>query len=432
MIQETPTWTGTAAGATEATDRVFFLRTEPELPRLRAISRAAADLFVPWDRHGLFSARWNWLERGLLQRFQALQLFMERIASGRSLPQAIDLLTQQNFRQKLRRLAPALCLAPGLRGRSTNLSMAAQWTWFGATDLLLLPDGGVNILDQDFCDPSGLEQLPGLWAEPRERACSRIRAALFPQGLDRSGESPLLFEPMHPAADDFANDFLARCLLAERVHRDQLQATSSGLFRLRNGQRERVRCLVRRMDDEQLDPNFFRPDSLVGLPGLVRCWTAGETRLLHAPGSSLLGLRAVIRQVPQMIREFLGEEPLLETARIFECHRPEDLDQIRRNPRGFLFRRCDPRESVRPVCGHTANAQELDGVLSRIQQDPSGWCARPLRQSEEDGRSVRFFAAWTDQFRLLRAGLSRRGQADGGCSRLIPGNASPGSLELFE
>jgi hypothetical protein len=432
MIQETHTWTGTAAGATEAAGRVFFLRTEASLPRLRAASRAEAHFCVPSEDPGVSVAWWDWLERGLLQRFQALQLFMERIASGRSLPLSIDLLTKQNFRQKLRRLAPALCLAPGLRGRSSNTSVAAQWTWFGATDLLLLPDGGVNILDQDFCEPSGLEQLPGLWAEPRERACSRIRAALFPRGLDRSGESPLLFEPMHPAADDAANDFLARCLQAERVHKGQLQASSSGLFRIRNGQQERVRCLVRRVDDELLDPNFFRPDSLVGLPGLVRCWTAGETRLLHAPGSSLLGLRAVIRQVPQMIREFLGEEPLLETAKVLECHRSEDLDQIRRNPHSFLFRRCDPRDSVRPVCGRTAGAAELEGVLSRIQQDPSGWCARPLRQSEEDGRSARFFAAWTDQFRLLRAGLSRRGQADGGCSRVIPGDATRGSLELFQ
>lgn len=432
MIQETQSWTGTAADAKEATGRIFFLRTEAELPRLRAVGQAKADVCIPWSRRLPASTWWDWLERGLLQRFQALQLFMEQLACGKSLPQSIDLLTNQNFQQKLRRLAPALCLAPGLRGRSSNISMAAQWTWFAATDVQLLPDGCVRILDQDFCDPSGLEHLPGLWCEPRDRACARIRAALFPRGLDRSGEAPLLFEPVHPAADDFANDFLARCLLAERVHHEHLQAGSGGLFRIRKGQRERVRCLVRRVDDELLDPNFFRPDSLVGLPGLVRCWSSGETKLLHAPGSSLLGLRAVIRQVPQMIREFLGEEPLLETADVLECHRPEDFDQIHRNPRGFLFRRCDPKESVRPVCGQTAGAAELAGVLSRIQQNPSGWCARPLRQSEEGGRSLRFFAASTDQFRLLRAGISRCGQGDGGCSRLIPPNASPESLELFQ
>ncbi|MEY3173267.1 MAG: hypothetical protein RLZZ436_1181 [Planctomycetota bacterium] len=427
MIRETDMWAARGQGVTKTSASPFSLRSRTSLPYLWAfggeqsqdrVESASSPACVGW---------WERLERGLLQRFQALQLFMERLASGKALPAAVDVESCGVFRRKLRRLAPALCLAPGVRGRALSPVSAPAWTWLGSTDLLLRPDGSVVVLDQNFSAVSacsGLERLPELDGVSVEHSACTVRTALFPRGIDRSGESPVLLEPAHPGADEGLNDFLARCLGAERAHRGQLRAGVDGLFLLREGQRLRKRGLVRRIDDELLDPNFFRPDSLVGLPGLVRCWSAGETSILHAPGSSLLCLRSVVRSVPQLIREFLGEEPLIGTVPLLECHRPDELARILRNPRDYLFRHCDPVEPVRSRCGQTASTAELTELLSRIRHDPSGWCARPLRPADAGGQHLRVFASYTDQFRLLRTGLVQPADCDGGAAQLVPAEAS--------
>jgi hypothetical protein len=420
MIQETELAATGDYDSAAMPDRAFFWRTEIDLPRFRAAERAEQGFQTEPATSPRSIAWWERLERGLMQRFQALHLFMERLASGKSLPRAFEAATNSVFRDKLRKLAPAISLAPGLRGRSLQSATATPWTWLGASDLLLLPDGSTRVLDHDFSALSGLERLPELLGLSQADAASTIRAALFPQGCDRSGEPSLLLEPAHPAADQSPNDFLARCLAAERVHRGQLQAGDGGLYLLRNGRPQRVRSLIRRIDDQLLDPNFFRPDSLVGLPGLVRSWSTGETNLLHAPGSSLLQLRTVVRHVPQMIREYLGQTPLLETAGLLECDVAADWELIQRNPRDFVFRRCDPMEPIRPCSGRSASTSELSNLLSRIRQNPCGWCARPIVAGNQGGRSLRVFASSTDRFRLLRAGIVQPGQPDGGAPLLIP------------
>lgn len=420
MIQETELAAPGGFNALTTSESDFFWRTSLNLPRFRAAVEADHAVAPEQSLTPSTDAWWERLESGLLQRFQALHLFMERLAVGKSLPQSLALSASSVFMQMLRKLAPAISLAPKFRGRSLGSPFVTPWTWFGATDLQLLPDGSTLVLDQDFSALSGLERLPQLCHLPVAEAALRIRSTLFPHGCDHSGESPFLLEPPNPAADQSTNDFLAGCLNADRVHRGHLQADSSGLFVFRNGHRERVRCLVRRIDDPFLDPNFFRPDSLIGLPGLVRCWSAGDTSLLPAPGSSLLKLQTVVRQVPQMIRDFLGQEPLLETASLLEAHRPDELDRILRNPRDFVFRRCDPAEPVRPCDGRTASPFDLTKLLSRIQQNPSGWYARPVLPANHTRQHLRVFASHTDRFRLLRTGILQPAQSDGTAPLLIP------------
>ncbi|MFM7058418.1 MAG: circularly permuted type 2 ATP-grasp protein [Planctomycetota bacterium] len=429
MIQESEWATSGGISTRQSSGSFFFGRTELALPRFRAIEKANSvttpeDAVIPFE-----DAWWERLERGLLQRFEALHAFMEQLAVGKSLPLSLALSGNPVFTEMLRRLAPAISLTPRPRGRSLRASVVAAWTWFGATDLLLLPDGSPRVLSHNFSSPSGLERLPQLCHRTPADMALTIRNTLFPHGCDYSGEPAFLLEPPNPAADQSTNDFLASCLIAERVHRGQLRADRGSLFVLRNGHREHVRCLVRRIDDPFLDPNFFRPDSLIGLPGLVRCWASGETRLLHAPGTSLLNLQTVVRQVPQMIREFLGQHPLLETARLFEGHRPEELERILRHPRDYVFRRCDPAESVRPRIGRTASPGELTSLVSDLRQNPSGWCARPVLPANHGGQHLRVFASYTDRFRLLRAGILQPAQLDGMAPLLIPAETPLGLLQ---
>jgi uncharacterized circularly permuted ATP-grasp superfamily protein len=124
-----------------------------------------------------------------------------------------------------------------------------------------------------------------------------------------------------------------------------------------------------------------------------------------------------------MIREFLGQEPLLNTVEVLDLSRTSDLERVLRHPQGYMLRPIDPLDSIRSCCGRTAEPAELERVLERVRQTPGGWCARSLLPRTISGENFRVFASNTDRFRILPVGLLRSSEADGGASPLIPADA---------
>ena len=419
---------------TDVPHRVFLGRRGDDLPRFQAAAQVM-------DRCPSFpgelgeteaseqagvagsEVRWEHLGEGLRQRFEALQIFMELLLKGRKLPDSLGIPMDSVLFRRLRHVAS------GLSGICRGPARSAAWTWFGATDFVLQPDGELCVLDQDFSLPSGLERLADVDVSgyPGETFVQFVRRQLFPDGVHCGGEPALMLEPAHAGSAGAANGFLAECLQLERVHRGLLRSERDGLRVLRDGRWDSVRFLVRRIDDDLLDPNFFRPDSLVGVPGLIRHWSAGSLSVFSAPGSGLFRQRAIVSRVPQMIREFLGESSRLPTVEQLEFDRESDLAAVLHQPQQYMFRPNDPLEAVRPCCGRVASSVELSRILERIRNAPADWCARPLRLNLSAGLHVRVFASMTDRFRILPLGLARRCDPDGGAPALIPAE-SPISL----
>jgi uncharacterized circularly permuted ATP-grasp superfamily protein len=409
MIQETGSRLTAFDSKQEARTRPFLRRSSPAVPCFEASCRV---------QQSAPSVSWDLIERGLAQRFEALQVFMERIAGGRVLPASLQISTDSAIGGQLRRLIP------GSFGSYAASQVGALWTWFGSTDLLLTADGSISVVDQDFSLPTGLERLSGAAGCSMEAAADAVRTALFPDGVNVGGEEAFMLEPPHPGAAGEGNAFLARCMQIDRVHRGVVRAESGGLKVLRNGRWATVRSLVRRVEDELLDPNCLHPTSLVGVPGLVDLWSGGRLSLVNAPGSGLFRLRSLLRIIPVMIREFLGQEPLLNTVEVLDLNRPSDLERVLRHPQGYMLRPIDPLDSIRSCCGRTAEAAELERVLERVRRTPGGWCARSLLPRTISGDNFRVFASNTDRFRILPMGLLRSSEADGGASPLIPADAA--------
>ncbi len=364
------------------------------------------------DSARLSDGTWRFLEQGLLQRFEAIAAFLQHFQTERRLPGFLQGESLQGLELHLQQWAiPVALKHPDF----------LTWALFGATDLALEADGTAVVMDQDFSHPAGLERLVHEHWDDTDDAVEFVRRELFANWLPRgagTGEVVVL-DPGFSGATFRGNDFLARCLSAAMARSSDLKVDRNGVFLRVRGDWRPVRTLVRRVDDELLDPNCFRPDSLVGVPGLVHSWAVGRVHVLNPPGSGMLRLRRLVRLIPRMIREYLGQEPLLETADALSCGDPAVLKKVLAAPEHFAIRPDDPRHAARPWFGGAGDVQESAQVLSRIQRAPDAWIARPLLVPSAGRRSLRVFATKNGQFRLLRAGLVRPCQEDGGASLLI-------------
>lgn len=393
-----------------------YARAERQSRPLQGLEQNAGSLpgnsTVGQDSARLSDGTWRFLERGLQQRFEGIAAFLQHFQTERRLPGFLQGESVHGLELHLQQWAVPVALKhPDF----------LTWALFGATDLALEADGTAVVMDQDFSHPAGLERLTHEHWKDTSDAVEFVRRELFANWLPRgagNGEVVVL-DPGFSGATFRGNDFLARCLSASMARSSDLKQDRDGIFLRVRGDWRPVRTLVRRVDDELLDPNCFRPDSLVGVPGLVQSWAAGRVHVLNPPGSGMLRLRRLLRLIPQMIREYLAQEPLLETAEVLPCGDPDVLKKVLSAPQHFAIRPDDPRHAARPWFGGSGDLQETEQVLSRIQRAPDTWIARPLLMPSAGRRNLRVFSTKNGQFRLLRAGLVRPCQEDGGASLLI-------------
>lgn len=350
----------------------------------------------------LSSSQWSLLERGLRQRFEAVNACLDEIVRGHRVP---VYLRECGF------------LTSRIRGSlgplSDSLRTEAAWTWFGSTDIRLNANGELTVFDQNFSLPTGLKALasngPG-----RDAADHNSTLLSLPEKSANRGIAVLL-TPGAFSSTGPGNEFIADSLNIVTARNSDLSVCGNSVFLRMSGKEIPVSTIVRRVDDDLLDPNCFRPDSLVGVPGLVRAWKNGGVDVLSPPGVSLASCRTFGKYVPDMILEFLGEAPILDCASVFECEDPAVLKHVMANVKNFAIRTNDPLHPARPFFGRTGTAVEFADLLLRLRKNPSAYVARPLLdESDAPGHSLRVFATMTNRFRLIPGFISRPCQRDGG------------------
>jgi len=362
-------------------------------------------------RDALSDDAWRLLELGLKQRFDSVAACMDRIVSRGMIP---AFLNGSDYLPKA--MAAALGPVQGV----TRCDVA--WTWLVSTDLYWAPTGELTVLDHNFSLPTGLERL-----SPNNNA-STLSEFLFSDwrmdaGGERGGEVAVL-DPGFYSATFRGNEFLARCLNAHLVRSSDLTIRPDGVFLKVGGKTPRIDTIVRRIDDDLLDPNCYRPDSLVGLPGIVRAWKNGLVNVVSPPGSEFANSRSFGRLIPVMIREFLDQEPLLRSPEILECGVAEDLQKVAANVRQYAIRTNDPRHPAQPFFGSGGRQVECSDLIRQIGRNPSAYVARPLLPKDRaSGLHLRVFATMGRSFRLLRQAIGREAQPDGGAPFSIGSDA---------
>ena len=259
-------------------------------------------------------------------------------------------------------------------------------------DLIRSPDGVLRVLEDNLRTPSGVSYV----IENR-----LITKRVFPAAMDRIGvrrvddyptqlaETLRSVSPEDPESSTivvltpgpfnsayFEHSFLARTMGIELVQAPDLFVDGDEVFvRTTRGPR-RVHVIYRRTDDAYLDPEFFRPDSMLGVPGLMRAYAAGNVALANAPGNGVADDKAVYPFVPDMIRFYLDEEPILEQVATYVCAREADRAYVLEHLAELVVKAVDEAGGYGMLMGPQASAAERDMFRDRIIADPRRYIAQ--------------------------------------------------------
>ncbi len=331
----------------------------------------------------LSAAEWRHLESGLTQRISALNRFLEdvygeaRIIADGVIP------------------ADVVRGCPQYRIEMRGVSVPhGTWVAVCGTDLVRTLDDGFLVLEDNLRVPSGVSymianrkvvktSLRRLYRSCRVREVEHYGQVLLQTLRDLAPDGCtdpciVLLTPGVYNSAFYEHMFLAYEIGASLVEgRDLLVNDGFVYMRTTKGLR-RVDVIYRRVDDDFLDPLVFRPDSLLGVPGLLHAFKLGNVALANAPGTGVADDKSVYAYVPDMIRYYLGEEPILANVETHLCRRPEDLEYTLDNLENLVVKRVGESGGYGMLIGPHATPAERTAYAEELRADPADFISQPV------------------------------------------------------
>jgi uncharacterized circularly permuted ATP-grasp superfamily protein len=328
------------------------------------------------------AADWERLERGLLQRVQALEQFVDdvygeqRILRSGTIPAEVVLGSKQ-YLTALRGIRPPARVRIHVAG--IDLIRDGSGTFCVLEDNLRTPSGVSYVLENRLLSK---RLIPRAFEAARVRQVNHYPARLAgalrsvsPVDPDLSTVVVLTPGPYNSAY--FEHSFLARQMGVELVEAPDLYVQDDILFLHTTRGPRRVHVVYRRTDDAFLDPEMFRPDSLLGVRGLMRAWAKGNVTLANAPGNGVADDKGVYPFVPEMVRFYLGEQPLLEQVPTYQCARESDRRYVLEHLRELVVKAVDEAGGYGMLMGPSSTQAEREEFRRRILAEPRHYIAQP-------------------------------------------------------
>ena len=328
------------------------------------------------------AGEWKMLEAGLRQRVHALNLFLgdvygeQRILKEGRVP--MDLVFENSeYRQEMRGVA-----VPG-----------GVYSHISGIDLVRAGDGEYYVLEDNLRVPSGVSYmlenrrmmarlLPELFARQQIAPVERYPDMLLdtlreaaPAGVDY----PVVAVLTPGAANSayFEHAFLAQQMGVELVEGADLFVRDAMVYMRTTRGPQRVHVLYRRVNDDYLDPRVFRAESMLGVPGLFEAYRAGNVTLANAPGTGVGDDKSVYPYVPEMIRFYLSEEPILHNVPTRVLRDPDDLKYTLEHLHELVVKEVHGAGGYGMLVGPASTKAEIEDFRQRILADPGNYIAQP-------------------------------------------------------
>ncbi|MEO8676436.1 MAG: circularly permuted type 2 ATP-grasp protein, partial [Casimicrobiaceae bacterium] len=175
----------------------------------------------------------------------------------------------------------------------------------------------------------------------------------------------------------FEHAFLAQQMGVELVEGIDLFVQNDTVYMRTTKGPQRVHVIYRRVDDDFLDPRAFRPDSMLGVPGLFAAYRAGRVTLANAIGTGVADDKSIYTYVPDMIKFYLSEEPVLSNVPTWRCHRPADRDHVLAHLAEIVVKEVHGAGGYGMLVGPASTAAEREQFRARILADPDKYIAQP-------------------------------------------------------
>ncbi len=367
---------------------------------------------------------WEWIERGLKQRIFALNEFIndiyhdQKILKDKIIPEEV--------------IHSAIFYRPQCAGLNPPLGV---WCHITGTDLIRHGDGQIYVLEDNLRVPSGVSYVlenrdlmkrtfpqvfEGLRIRPVDEYPSHLLEtleAIAPPGT-RGKPSVVLLTPGMYNSAYFEHSFLAQKMGVPLVEgRDLVVENRTVWMRTTMGPR-RVDVIYRRIDDDFLDPLIFRDDSLLGVPGIMDAYHAGNVALANAPGNGVADDKVVYAYVPDMIKYYLGEDAILPNVPTYLCWRDADRDYVLQNLPKLVVKAANEAGGYGMLVGPHATKEQHAEFAERIKAHPRNYIAQPtlalsrvptLAGDRLEGRHVdlRPYVLFGKEIRVIPGGLTR-------------------------
>ncbi len=345
---------------------------------------AGAERLIPFDTipRIIPKAEWDLLARGLEQRVNALNRFLHDIYHEQAI-------------LKSGRIPPDQVLKnPGFQKEMAGVELPNRvYSSIAGIDLVRHSDGKYYVLEDNLRTPSGVSYM----IENR-----KMMMRLFPELFERQTVLPvehypaLLLETLRAAAPPrvrdpvvavltpgqynsayFEHAFLAQQMGVELVEGADLFVRENSVYMRTTSGRQRVDVIYRRIDDAYLDPLAFRKDSMLGVPGLFAAYRAGNVSLANAVGTGVADDKSTYPYVPEMIRFYLKEEPILQNVPTWQCRDPRQLAQVLEKLPELVVKEVQGSGGYGMLVGPTASPKELAAFRKRLKADPANYIAQP-------------------------------------------------------
>ena len=366
---------------------------------------------------------WQRIERGLGQRIHALNEFIDDIYHGQKIlkdgviPREV-IFSANSYRPQCQDLNPPRRI----------------WCHITGTDLVRHTDGQYYVLEDNLRVPSGVSYVlenrevlkhifpqvfEGLAVRPVNEYPSRLLEMLesiVPRSVDRL--CVVLLTPGMYNSAYFEHSFLAQQMGVQLVEGRDLVVKGGEVYMRTTTGLERVDVIYRRIDDDFLDPEAFRPDSLLGVPGLMAAYKAGKVSLANAPGNGVADDKVIYAYVPEMIRYYEGEDPLLPNVPTYLCWRDADRKHVLANLESLVVKAANESGGYGMLVGPHSTAAQREEFAAKIEGNPRNFIAQPtlclsrvptIIEDHFEGRHVdlRPYVLYGKDIYVLPGGLTR-------------------------
>ncbi len=389
-------------------------------------SENALERLIPFDLipRIISAAEWRHLERGIEQRVRALNAFLydiyhrqEIIRAGRVPADLV--LANDAYLPEMIGHSPALNVYAHIIG--VDIVRVAENEFFVLEDNLRTPSGVSYMLENR---ETMMHLFPELFARHRVAPVGqypelllRTLQAVAPPACEGDPKVAVLTPGIYNSAF-FEHSFLADQMGVELVEGRDLFVEDGFLYMRTTQGRERLDVVYRRLDDDFLDPLTFRPDSTLGVPGLMDLYRAGRVTIVNAPGGGIADDKAVYAYVPEIIQFYTGQRPILKNVPTWRCSIPEELDHVLAHLPELVVKEVHGSGGYGMLVGPAASRREIEAFRAKLKARPHNYIAQPtlalsacpsVTQSGIAPRHVdlRPYVLVGDRVRLVPGGLTR-------------------------
>jgi uncharacterized circularly permuted ATP-grasp superfamily protein len=364
---------------------------------------------------------WEHLEKGLLQRIKALNLFIDDVYNDQKILKD-KIIPRDLIESSKCFLKPCIGLKPP----------KGIWMHITGTDLIKGDEGNFMVLEDNLRCPSGVSYMlenrelikrtfPEIFAQNNVKPISDYPEILRKMLEFVSGKEKPTIVVLTPGIYNsayFEHSYLAQQMGVELVDTRDL-AVVDGYLKLRTTKGfKTIDVVYRRIDDTFLDPKAFNPDSLIGIPGLFDVYKKGNVALANAPGTGIADDKVIYAYVPKMIKYYLGEDPILPNVPTYIAREAADMKYMLENIEKLVVKEANEAGGYGMLIGPKASKADHELFRNKIKDNPRNYIAQPtislsrvpcLFEDGVDGRHVdlRPYILYGEKIEVVPGGLTR-------------------------